>query len=203
MKIVFLAPFGIRPKGTVLARMIPIAVGLKQLEHEVVIIAPPYTNPEDSGREDFVQGIRLSNIRLDTTLGATPLVLAWRMFRLAMAEQPDLVHLFKPKGYGGLAAMLLILLRGIGFRLPPLMVDSDDWEGRGGMNDILPYSRAERWVFAFQEQWLLSRALAVSVASRGLEQMVRELGVVPESCCYLPNGVGQLSFADGGLIRRR
>lgn len=202
MKIVFLAPFGIRPKGTVLARMIPLAVELQPLGHEIVIIAPPYTNPEDSGREELIQGIRLRNIRLESGFGAAPLVLAWRMFRLALAEQPDLVHLFKPKGYGGLAGMLLILLRSIGLRLPPLMVDSDDWEGRGGMNDILPYSRAERWVFAFQESWLLRRAAAVSVASRALEYKVRELQVVPENCCYLPNGVGQVPSADGGIIRR-
>jgi len=47
MKIVFLAPFGIRPKGTVIARMVPLAAGLCALGHEVVIVAPPYTNTED------------------------------------------------------------------------------------------------------------------------------------------------------------
>ena len=64
MKIVFLAPFGIRPKGTVLARMVPLAAELQRLGHELTIIAPPYTNPEDSGREETVCGVRLVNIRL-------------------------------------------------------------------------------------------------------------------------------------------
>ncbi len=41
MKIVFLAPFGIRPKGTVIARMLPLAVELQKIGHSVTIIAPP------------------------------------------------------------------------------------------------------------------------------------------------------------------
>ena len=41
MKIVFIAPFGIRPKGTVIARMIPLAAGLQGLGHRVTIVAPP------------------------------------------------------------------------------------------------------------------------------------------------------------------
>src|SRR6185369_2079086 len=67
MKIVFLAPFGIRPKGTVPARMIPLAMELRRLGHEVVIVAPPYTNPEESGREEWVSGIRLRNVALPRT----------------------------------------------------------------------------------------------------------------------------------------
>ena len=95
MKIVFLAPFGIRPKGTVIARMIPLAVELQALGHEVVIVAPPYTNPEDSGKTEQVRGVKLCNVALGPKSKALSApVLAWRMLRAALAEKPDLVHLF-------------------------------------------------------------------------------------------------------------
>jgi glycosyltransferase involved in cell wall biosynthesis len=202
MKIVFLAPFGIRPKGTVIARMLPLAVELQRLGHEVVIVAPPYTNPEDSGREETVSGVRLRNVRLGPRhkMLAAPF-LAWRMFREALLEKPDLVHLYKPKGYGGLAAMLMLCLRFFGLPVSPVVVDTDDWEGEGGMNDIHPYQNMEKRFYAFQESWLLKRAVAVTVASKGLELAVGRLGVPADRIFYLPNGVAAPVSADGTIIR--
>jgi glycosyltransferase involved in cell wall biosynthesis len=204
MKIVFLAPFGIRPKGTVIARMIPLAAELQKLGHYVTIIAPPYTNPEDSGVTEIVHGVRLVNVSLPNVgkaLGALPL--AWRMFRAALDEKPDLVHLFKPKGYGGLAAMLLIILQRCGFRMPDLFVDSDDWEGKGGMNELHSYSSAEKRLFAFQEQWLSRHAAGMTVASRELERLTLELGVPPEHVFYLPNGVEESQPGTGSGVRQK
>jgi glycosyltransferase involved in cell wall biosynthesis len=204
MKIVFLAPFGIRPKGTLLARMLPLAFELQNAGHEVAIVAPPYTNPEDSGRVEIVRGVRIVNVCLPKggkTRAALPL--AWRMFRVALAEKPDIVHLFKPKGYGGLAAMLILSLQKIGFRLPHLFVDSDDWEGKGGMNELHNYSAPERWLYVFQEKWLLSNAYGVTVASRELESLVRGLGVAAARILYLPNCVEPVRPGDGRLVRNR
>lgn len=200
MKIVFLAPFGIRPKGTVIARMLPLAVELQNLGHTVTIVAPPYTNPEDSGKIEAVQGVKLVNVTLPSggkAVGALPL--AWRMFRAALAERPDIVHLFKPKGYGGLAAMLHVTLQRLGLRLPPLFLDTDDWEGKGGMNDLLPYSPMEKRLFAFQEQWLSRHAAGVTVASRELEQLVG--GIASQYILYLPNCVESSPREDGRFVR--
>ena len=204
MKIVFLAPFGIRPKGTVIARMIPLAAELQALGHEVVIVAPPYTNPEDSGKTEIVRGVRLRNIALGPKhkVLAAP-ILAWRMFRAALSEKPDLVHLFKPKGHGGLAAMFHLFLQRIGLRLPPLLLDTDDWEGDGGMNELHPYSGAEKRFYRFQEQWLIRRVVGVSVASRALEEMVAEMGIAQERLLYLPNCVGDPVRGDGAAVRKR
>lgn len=204
MKIVFLAPFGIRPKGTVIARMIPMAAELQKLGHYVTIIAPPYTNPEDSGKTEIVRGVRLMNISLPNVgkaLGALPM--AWRMFRAALAEKPDLVHLFKPKGYGGLAAMLLIILQRFGLPMPRLFVDTDDWEGKGGMNELHSYSSAEKHLFAFQEQWLSRHAAGMTVASRELERLTLELGVPPERILYLPNRVEESQPGTGTGVRQK
>jgi glycosyltransferase involved in cell wall biosynthesis len=204
VKIVFLAPFGIRPKGTVLARMIPLAAELQALGHEVVIIAPPYTNPEDSGRSEVVRGVRLCNIALGPRhkILAVP-ALAWRMFRASLAEKPDLIHLFKPKGYGGVAAMLHIALQRLGLRLPPLFLDTDDWEGEGGMNELHSYSGPEKRFYRFQELWLLRRAAGVSVASRGLEQLAAGAGVSRERVLYLPNCAGNPGRGAGLAARAR
>lgn len=204
MKIVFIAPFGIRPKGTVPARMLPLAVELQRLGHIVCIVAPPYTNPEDSGKVETVRGVVLRNIALGPFKGAaaTPF-LTWRLYRAGRVEQPDLVHLFKPKGYGGLSAMIHLMGRRMGRRLPPLFVDTDDWEGRGGMNEVQPYSNAERRLFDFQEAWLPPRACGVTVASRTLQTQVWGMGVAPERVAYIPNGVSQTPPSDGAPVRRK
>jgi glycosyltransferase involved in cell wall biosynthesis len=204
VKIVFLAPFGIRPKGTLIARMLPLAAELQTLGHRVVIIAPPYTNPEDSGKVETVNGVMLRNIPLGPVRGAAGApFLAWRMFHAARQERPDLVHLFKPKGYGGLAAMLHILLKRLGFRLPPLLVDCDDLEGRGGMNALHPYSLPERLLFDHQERWIPRCASGVTVASLALREMVLERGVGRERVFYLPNCASSASAADGAAVRQR
>ncbi len=189
MRIVFLAPFGIRPKGSLQARMLPLAKELQRIGHDLVIIVPPYTNPEDSGLVEVVEGVTLRNIRLGPTDGplAAPFI-ACRMLRAALDLRPDLIHLFKPKGYGGLAAMALAGLRLAGRRRPLLVVDSDDREGKGGMNDLHPYSWAEKRLFSLQEQTLTRWAHGVTVASRSLESLAWGMGARPATTLYLPNG---------------
>ncbi|ACM19837.1 glycosyltransferase [Geotalea daltonii FRC-32] len=204
MKIVFLAPFGIRPKGTLIARMVPLAAELQLLGHEVVIIAPPYTNPEDSGKTETVRGVRLHNIALGprNKIMAAP-ILAWRMFRAALAEKPAIIHLFKPKGYGGLAAMLHLVLQKAGLRLPPVFVDTDDWEGSGGMNELHAYSSLEKKFYCFQEQWLIRLAVGVTVASRALQAMVVPFAGEGRKVLYLPNCVSAAPGGDGESLRQR
>ncbi len=204
MKIVFLAPFGLRPKGTVIARLVPLAAALQDAGHSVLIVAPPYTNPEDSGATEIVRGVTIKNIALgpkNSALAAP--ILAWRMFRTALSEKPDLVHLFKPKGFGGLAAMLHICLQRAGWNLPPIFVDTDDWEGRGGMNDLHGYGAAEKMMFGFQERWLLPRAVGVTVASRTLQSQVWGMGNPPERTLYLPNCVEDAPAGNGAEIREK
>lgn len=202
MKIVFLAPFGIRPKGTLLARMLPLAVALQGLGHIVTIVAPPYTNPEDSGTTETVRGVRLVNVQLGPggkALSALPV--AWRMLRTALAEKPDIIHLFKPKGYGGIAAMLLLCLQRLGKSRPKLFLDTDDLEGSDGMNHLHAYSGPEKAVYQFQELWLTRRTRAVTVASKALQQFVIETGVAPEKVLYLPNCVEEQPGGDGAAAR--
>jgi glycosyltransferase involved in cell wall biosynthesis len=74
------------------------------------------------------------------------------------------------------------------------VVDTDDWEGWGGWNNLLPYPRPAKTLFAWQERDLPRRAAAVTVASRTLQAQVWGFGVPPENVFYVPNGVSSLEF---------
>src|SRR5690349_7428484 len=138
LRITMLAPFGIRPKGTLSARMLPLAQALVQRGHCVNIIAPPVQNRQDAGRRDVYEGVPVTHTPLPTLPGPAGVAQQVQLLlSAALAEQPDVLHLFKPKGYSGLAALLLQVIR----PALPLVVDTDDWEGWGGWNDLLPYPR--------------------------------------------------------------
>ena len=178
-----IAPFGIRPKGTLLVRMLPLAQALVRRGHEVSIVAPPVQNPQDAGQRKIYDGVPV----VHTAPARFPGSLDWAvaLFQLALAERPDVLHLFKPKGYGGLAALLARMMH----PQVPLVVDTDDWEGWGGWNDLLSYPRPAKHFFAWQERDLPRRANAVTVASRTLQAQEWGFGVPPERVFYLPNGV--------------
>jgi glycosyltransferase involved in cell wall biosynthesis len=106
-----------------------------------------------------------------------------------MVGKPDLLHLFKPKGYSGLAALLARMT----YPALPLVVDTDDWEGWGGWNDLLPYPYAAKLLFAWQERNLPRRADAVTVASRTLQTQVWGNGISPDRVFYMPNGVSSIA----------
>jgi len=190
MKIVLVGPFGLRPKATVSRRALPLAAALARRGHEVRVLVPSWDWPADAGQTGQVDGVRLTAIALPPRLPLLGhLLIAARLVRQALAQRPDVVHCFKPKGYAGLTALAIWLRQRL--RLTPvrLVVDTDDWEGRGGWNEIAPYSWVQRVFFAWQERWGLTHCDAVTVASRTLQSLAWSLGVPPGRVFYLPNGV--------------
>ncbi len=70
-----------------------------------------------------------------------------------------------------------------------LVMDSDDWEGPGGWNELRrDYNRAQRR-FAYQERRFLTRCDALMVASRALQTIAWSLGVGRVRVFYIPNGL--------------
>jgi glycosyltransferase involved in cell wall biosynthesis len=193
MRIVMIGPFGLRPKGTMSVRALPLAKALVARGHRVDIITPPWSYPQDSGREWEEDGVGICNVTLPPRFPLLwHLIVTWRLVRRALAPRPDVVHCFKPKGYAGLAAMAFWFLKRL--TKTRLVVDSDDWEGKGGWNEIEPYTWLQRRFFAWQERWGLTHCDALTVASRALETIVWSLGVEPGRVFYVPNGVSSSEF---------
>jgi glycosyltransferase involved in cell wall biosynthesis len=186
MRVVMIGPFGMRPRGTMGERALPMAKALAARGSTVTMLLPPWQNPADAGRSWEEDGVTVENIRLPGRVpGFSHLLIALRLARRALALKPDVVHLFKPKAYSGMAHWLLARLP----RRPRLVVDTDDWEGPGGWNAIGDYTPVQRRFFAWQERWGLTHADALTVASRALESLVWALGVEPERVFYVPNGI--------------
>jgi glycosyltransferase involved in cell wall biosynthesis len=189
MRIVFIGPFGLRVKGTMNWRAVPMAKALADRGHQVDIILPPWDCPEDNGREWKEGGVGVHNISLPPRLPLLfHLLVTWRLVKRSMTLKPDVVHCFKPKAYTGLSAMVVWFLRKLGLMKVRLVVDSDDWEGWGGWNEFGQYTWAQKRFFAWQERWGLTHCEAVTVASRALQTLAWSLGVLPEQVLYVPNG---------------
>jgi glycosyltransferase involved in cell wall biosynthesis len=183
MRIAMIGPFGLHPKQTMRSRALGLARPLAARGHAVRLFMPPWETPAEAGRDWTEDGVALRYVPLRGGAPGIALTLA----REALAWRPDVVHAFKPKGYSGLAAEWLWRFHRRRIRL---VMDSDDWEGAGGWNDVAPYTPLQRRFFARQELWGLRHAHAVTVASRTLESIVWSLGVPRERVFYLPNGPG-------------
>lgn len=192
MKIVFIGPFGLQPKGTMSQRALPLARALINRGHKVSILIPPWDDPGRAGQSWPDQGVQIINVPLPSGwLFRRPLLfhalLTRTLVSQALAEQPEVIHFFKPKAYAGLAHLgcwWLRRWRGLPVRL---VVDTDDWEQ--AWNEILPYSVAEKKFFTWQEKWGLSRADAVTVASQSLVELVTtQIQAEPDRVFYVPNG---------------
>jgi glycosyltransferase involved in cell wall biosynthesis len=174
---------------TMRVRALAMGKALAARGHRVTMVLPPWQNPEDGGQRWREDGVTVENIPLPLGVpGLFHVLTALRLTRRAMALRPDVVHLFKPKAYSGLTHWLLSRLPRA--RRPRLVIDTDDWEGPGGWNELGDYSWLERRFFAWQERWSLTHADAVTVASRTLESLVWAMGVPPDRVFYVPNGVG-------------
>ena len=170
-------------------RALPMARALVKRGHAVKMILPPWDYPEDARGKRQEAGVEIENIDLPRSL---PLLFhlksTHRLVKHALEFQPDAIHCFKPKAYAGLAAWELWQLKRLGRVQVRLIVDTDDWEGAGGWNDLNEYGWVQKKIFAWQEQWGLTHNDGVTVASRALQSIAWSLGVKSERVAYVPNG---------------
>jgi len=166
-----------------------MAQSLAERGHQIKIILPPWDSPEDSATETEVESVLVSQARLPASVpGLFGLALSFRLAREALAFGPEVVHCFKPKAYAGAAAFVLWYAARLGLTRARVVLDTDDWEGTGGWNEIGGYSPVQRALFSRQEQWGLGHCHALTVASRTLETLAWSKGTPKERVFYVPNG---------------
>jgi glycosyltransferase involved in cell wall biosynthesis len=205
MRIAFIGGFAFSPKGTMRARAHPLAAELVKQGHEVTIFLPPYDNAADLGREWEQEGVRIRNVgkpshntrnHANETAGRkSHCVVSWLSYPRLLMElvaavsryKPDLVHVFKPKGFAG-AGGIFFLLKG-----SRVVLDCDDWEGWGGWNDVKSYPWIVKEYIDHQERWMIRRAHAVTTASRALERRAVSIRGDSGGVYYLPNCSGLIA----------
>lgn len=189
MRIAFVGGFAFSPKGTMRARAHPLAAELVRVGHEVAIILPPYDNLDECGRVWEQEGVRIRNVgvecdRADRSWSRLPhhARMLTQLIREVRRYRPDVIHVFKPKGFAAAAATYFLLRH-----TAPLVLDCDDWEGWGGWNEIKKYPWVLKEFIDRQERWLIKRAQSVTVASRTLEARTTNLRRHQAGVFYIPN----------------
>ncbi len=187
-------PFGLRPHGTMARRALPLAKELASRGHEIEVLLPPWGCPEDSGQVWEEDGVSVHNIVVPPPIPLLKeVIITWRLLRRIRRTGPDVVHCFKPKAYSGLSAAVLYGLAKLRLTEARLVMDTDDWEGWGGWNDVAPYSAVQKRFFSWQERWGMTHCHALTVASKTLEARARGMGIDSQIIHYLPNGVERQS----------
>jgi len=160
-----------------------LAQRLAQRGHTLKIFMPPWQTPEEQGRAWKEDGVEIQY----TSLRGGHLGKAIQLTREVISWKPELAHSFKPKAYSGMASWWLWYFHRSRIKL---VTDADDWEGKGGWNDVADYSAVEKRFFDWQENWGLRHNHALTVASRELQTRVHSMGLAEEKVFYLPNGPG-------------
>ena len=198
VRIAFVGGFAFSPKGTIQSRAFPLAVELAHQGHDVNIFLPPYDNLKDSGKQWMQEGVRISNVNVGPSPLSYPPALA-SLVRRVNAFNPDLVHIFKPKGFAGAAGTYLLFKNDY-----PVVLDCDDWEGWGGWNEGKSYPWLAKEYIDLQEHWMMRSAPVLTVASRALQKRASKVRKSAADVYYVPNcGVSRGRLAAQALARSR
>ncbi len=177
MRLVLLGPFALSPKGTVSQRVLPLGRALVRRGHQVWLLVPPYDNPAERGSRFEDEGVQVDELAAGGLAGWVK-DLVGRTSEIA----PDVVHLFKPVGPAAVAALALSTRF-------PIVLDQDDWEGRGRFASTGAYPPAVAAAIDLQERLTPRVVRQITVASRTLGQRARRRGFASERVHYLPNCV--------------
>ena len=180
--IVMLGTFAAWRLGTLQSRALPLASVLTRHGIRCAIVTTPWDVPSERGIVDVYDGVPIFNTYAVSPFA--PLQAVREQRDLARLLQPQAIHVFKPKGFGGLTGAWV-------HHDVPLIVDSDDWEGDGGWNQVGSYGLLQRRVFDWQERTLLRSADGVTAASTLLFQRASMMrGSESDSSVWLvPNGI--------------
>jgi glycosyltransferase involved in cell wall biosynthesis len=182
VRLVYIAPFGLRQKSTVWARILPLARRMAAQGAQVTILIPPWDSRQDANQRWMDEGVEIVNVRLD---GGLPSTLS-RLLRELALRKPSIVHIIKPRAYAGLVQYLLWQRRVAGLEGTPLLLDIDDWEQAWA--NVNNYARPLAHALAWQEEWGIRHTDGITAASHWLTTRASDY-TQTTPILYLPNGV--------------
>ena len=190
MKIAMIAPFAVHPKGTVISRILPMGYYLAKKGYDVHVVIPQREKVSVTlhiGKGSLV----LKNVTVPRNPDAMDsLRTSLKITNEVNALEPDVIHFFKPKGYSGLTAILKRFSGPAGSsEHTKYILDGDDHEGFGGMNDVMDYPLAWKLFFHMQERFIPPLCDGMTLASRYLMDYYSGFGIEKNDMLYLPNGV--------------
>lgn len=182
-RILFVAPFGLRQKTTVWARILPLARYLAANGCFVTLLIPPWDSKEDAGQHWGDGGVEVINVDL---LGGLPSITR-RLMAEIDRQRPDIVHIVKPRAYAGIVQWMLWQRRRSG-RVggPRIVLDVDDWEQ--SWSAVAGYNFLVARFLEWQERWGFAHADAITAASGWLIRKAAALAPTTPAL-YLPNGI--------------
>ena len=187
MRIAVVGNFGLTGKQTMAERALPLSEALASRGH-ALRVALPTRDAADPGGPVERNGVDIRfAVRGLFVPGVTHVWQALQLFWMALSWRPDIVYCFKPIAYSGAVLFLMRMARRLGLFRGALILDSDDWEGYGGWNEIQPFPGWLKRLIAWQEGWSLRHADSVTVASLELRDLAARAGA--RQVTYIPNAV--------------
>lgn len=181
-------------------RALSVAKELVKNCHEVSIVLPaPEGTTTLRGLQERLYGVNIFHSKFSKHdpihLIDIPGIMVDELQRTLKLEF-DIVHAFKPL----ISGVLGVLSRQL--RRKPLIIDIDDWEGKGGWADYHPYIQG--LAAEILEKTIPKHCEAVTVASKLLMTRERERAGATQKVFYITNGVDHEKFnpnIDGRYFR--
>ncbi|MBF6614840.1 MAG: glycosyltransferase, partial [Chloroflexi bacterium] len=223
MNIAFIAPFGLQPKTTVSARMLPLAHALAQRGHMVRVVIPPWDDPNASSygesniaslrraEDGRLSGVHIVVLPLPGRLPKS-IALTGGLVRAALRPTGHADTSFESREYAEAVRKLTTFRADVAHVFKPIgysglaglvlqalrvpwVLDTDDWEGPGGWADVNPYSLPEKAAVTLLEAMLPRMAGAVTAASHTLQGRAWGFGLPRSRVFYMPNGIWHEKYA--------
>jgi glycosyltransferase involved in cell wall biosynthesis len=179
--VIMVGTFAAWRLGTLQARALPFARALQAHGIRCAVVTVPWDLPSERGVIDVRSTVPLFNTNA-AALIKLPLALG-QLRRFVTLHRPSVLHVFKPRGYGGFLASLASSV--------PTVIDVDDWEGDGGWNRSGQYNLVQRRLFDWQERDLVASATGVTAASTLLAERARSARKCQpaDHVWHVPNGL--------------
>lgn len=173
-------------------RIIPMGLTLLEVGYEVVLFVPCWDCTRESLR--WSENATLPIVKIGLGKLYTPqfdFFLFWRLLRKVLDFGPDVLYCFKPIRYSSALALTISLLRRVMPKLSNLkiVIDSDDWEGRGGWAGRRNKNQIVAEIRDLQERLTIKNGDIITTTTTFLYDRARKLRGNSKSVHLIYNGI--------------